>query len=154
VRALRAQRRWRSSQPPDRVWGTVLDFSAYPTWWPFLTAFDPPPLEEGATTQAVVRAPAGYRLRLDLELTEVDAPRRVVIAVAGDVVGASTVTVAPAAGGSEVGLTWALAPQRRLLRALGLVAAPILVKGHDRILDDGFRRCLDATGLDLTPVRR
>jgi hypothetical protein len=153
VRALTAERRWRSVLPADRVWATVLDFASYPDWWPFLVSFDPPALATGATAQAVVRAPAGYRLRLDLELTEVDAPRRVVIAVAGDVTGESTVTVDAAGEGSEVGLAWSLAPQRPLLRALGVLAGPILVSGHDRILDEGFRRCLEATGLDLTPVR-
>ncbi len=154
MRALTAERRWRSSQPHEHVWATVLDFSAYPSWWPFLISFEPPPLARGATTRAVVRAPAGYRLRLDLELTEVEAPRRVVIAVGGDVIGESTVTVASVDSGSEVGLHWSLAPRRRLLRALGVVAGPVLVQGHDRILDDGFRRCLEATGLDLTPIPR
>ena len=129
----------------------MLDFDAYRGWWPWLTEFDPPPLETGAATRAVVRAPAGYRLRLDLTLAEVAAPERAVIEVAGDVTGRSTVTVAPTDGGSRVTLAWSLAPERRLLRALGVVARPVLVRGHDRILDDGFVRCLEATGLDLAP---
>lgn len=154
MRPLTAERRWHSTRPQEEVFATVLDFPRYRDWWPFLTAFDPPPLAEGATTRAVVRAPAGYRLRLDLELAEVAAPKRVVIAVAGDVTGASTVTVDRAGDGSEVGLAWSLAPTRLLLRALGVLAAPVLVSGHDRILDDGFRRCLEATGLDLSPIPR
>jgi hypothetical protein len=99
----------------------------------------------------VVRAPAGYLLRLDLTLAEVDAPHRVDIVVAGDVEGRSTVTVRPREDGSDVALAWTLAPRRGLLRVLGVVARPVLVRGHDRILDDGLRRCLDATGLDLEP---
>jgi hypothetical protein len=144
----------------------VLDFDAYRSWWPWLVEFDPPPLTTGAATRAVVRAPARYRLRLDLTLTEVVAPERVVIAVAGDVVGQATVTVTsagpsgpgrrPRSGdtgtGSEVTLRWSLEPSRRLLRALDVVARPVLVRGHDRILDDGFRRCLAATGLDLVSL--
>ncbi len=101
----------------------------------------------------MVRAPAGYRLRLDLTLREVVAPERAVIEVTGDVVGRSTVEVRADTTGSHVTLDWSLAPERRLLRALGVLARPVLVRGHDRILDDGFRRCLDATGLDLVPVR-
>ena len=97
----------------------------------------------------MVRAPAGYLLRLDLTLAEVDAPHQVDIVVAGDVEGRSTVTVRPGEDGSEVALAWALAPRRPLLRLLGVVARPVLVRGHDRILDDGLRRCLD--GLDLEP---
>ena len=99
----------------------------------------------------MVRAPAGYLLRLDLTLAEVDAPHRVDIVVAGDVEGRSTVTVRPREDGSDVALAWTLAPRRSLLRVLGVVARPVLVRGHDRILDDGLRRCLDATGLDLEP---
>ena len=118
-----------------------------------MTEFDAPPLRTGASTGAVVRAPAGYRLRLALTLREVVAPERAVIDVVGDVVGRSTVEVRDEGSGSEVTLGWSLAPERMLLRALGAVARPVLVRGHDRILDDGFRRCLEATGLDLVPVR-
>ena len=100
----------------------------------------------------MVRAPAGYRLRLILTLDEVVAPERTVISVTGDVVGHATVEVRDDGTGSRVTLGWSLAPQRLLLRALDVVARPVLVRGHDRILDDGFRRCLDATGLDLVPV--
>jgi hypothetical protein len=134
------------------VWATALDFGSYRTWWPFLVEFDPPPLETGATAQAVVRAPAGYRLRLQLHLTEVVAPERAVIDVTGDIVGRSTVTVAPHPDGSTAGLSWSLAPDRRLLQMLGFFARPILVHGHDWILDEGLRRTLVATGLDLRPV--
>ena len=55
--------------------------------------------------------------------------------------------------GSEVTLAWSLAPDRQLLRLLGLLARPILVHGHDWILDDGLRRTIEATKLDLRPVR-
>jgi hypothetical protein len=111
-------------------------------------------LATGETARAVVRAPAGYRLTLDLALAEVDAPRHVAIDVTGDIVGRSTVDVAPADEGAEVCLAWSLAPDRHLLRLLGFFARPILVHGHDWILDDGLRRCLTATGLDLQPVHR
>ncbi|MET0827148.1 MAG: SRPBCC family protein [Acidimicrobiales bacterium] len=150
-RALRAERTWRSTHAAPEVWDTVLDFAAYRSWWPWLIEFTPPRLASGAGTRAVVRAPAGYLLRLDLTLAEVDAPHRVDIVVAGDVEGRSTVTVRPREDGSDVALAWTLAPRRSLLRVLGVVARPVLVRGHDRILDDGLRRCLDATGLDLEP---
>lgn len=100
----------------------------------------------------MVRAPAGYRLTLDLALVEVQTPHRLAIDVVGDIVGRSTVDVAAAGDGSEVTLAWSLAPDRRLLRLLGFFARPILVHGHDWILRDGLRRCLDATGLDLEPI--
>ena len=135
------------------VWKTALDFGSYRDWWPWLVSFDAPALVAGETARAVVRAPAGYRLTLDLGLAEVDAPRHVAIDVTGDIVGHSTVDVAPAGDGAEVRLAWSLAPDRSLLRLLGLLARPILVHGHDWILDDGLRRCLTATGLDLQPVR-
>jgi hypothetical protein len=152
MKPLHAERAWRSTQSADHVWATALDFGSYRSWWPFLVEFDPPPLETGAAAQALVRAPAGYRLRLDLALVDVDAPRTAVIDVTGDILGRCTVSVAPEGEGSTVGLAWSLAPDRRLLRVLGVLARPILVHGHDWILDEGLRRCLDATGLDLRPV--
>jgi hypothetical protein len=136
------------------VWATALDFAAYRTWWPWLTEFEPPPLRTGASTRAVVRAPAGYRLAMRLLLTEVEPSQRTVIAVTGDVEGESTVTVRPLEDGTEVTLAWSLAPRRPLLRFLNVVARPVLVRGHDHILDDGLRRCLLATGLDLVECPR
>ena len=115
--------------------------------------FDPPTLAAGESTRAVVRAPAGYRLGMDLALAEVDAPHHVRIEVSGDIVGHASVGVASVDEGSEVTLAWSLAPDRRLLRLLGVLARPILVHGHDWILDDGLRRTLEATKLDLRPVR-
>jgi hypothetical protein len=106
----------------------------------------------GETARAVVRAPAGYRLTLDLALARVEAPRHLAIDVRGDIVGHATVDVAPAGEVTDVRLAWSLAPDRRLLRLLGVLARPILVHGHDWILDDGLRRCLAATGLDLEPA--
>jgi hypothetical protein len=136
------------------VWKTALDFGSYREWWPWLETFDAPVLATGETARAVVRAPAGYRLTMDLALARVDAPRHVTIDVTGDIVGRSTVDVAPDGSGAEVCLAWSLAPDRRLLRLLGFFGRPILVHGHDWILDDGLRRCLTATGLDLQPVSR
>lgn len=100
----------------------------------------------------MVRAPAGYRLRIDLLVVEVDAPRSITFTVTGDIAGRSQVRVDPEGEGSRVALTWSLRPDRPLLRALSLVARPVLVRGHDRILDDGLARCCAATGLDLTEV--
>jgi hypothetical protein len=153
MRPLHAERAWRSTQTVEQVWSTALDFDSYRSWWPFLVEFDPPRLQTGATARALVRAPAGYRLRLHLSLVDVDAPRIAVIDVAGDILGRCTVSFAPDGEGSTVGLAWSLAPDRHLLRILGVLARPILVQGHDWILDEGLRRCLDATGLDLRPLR-
>jgi hypothetical protein len=152
ARPLDAERVWRSGEAPAVVWATALDFPSYRTWWPWLVEFDPPPLAAGESARAVVRAPAGYRLAMDLALTEVDAPHHVRIDVSGDIVGHAVVDVAANDHGSDVILAWSLAPDRRLLRLLGILARPILVHGHDWILDDGLRRTLDATGLDLRPV--
>lgn len=149
ARALSAERTWQSALPPPQVWAAVLDFPAYPTWWPWLEEFDPPPLATGAVTHAVVRAPARYRLRLRLALGEVDPPRRARIDVDGHLGGQATVSLRPEGDGTELCLRWSLRPQRPLLRALAVVAHPVLVNGHDWILDDGLHRFTAATGLDL-----
>ena len=62
--------------------------------------------------------------------------------------------MAPVGDESEVPWPGRSPPSRPLLRVLGFLARPILVHGHDWILDDGLRRCLDATGLDLAGTDR
>ena len=87
-----------------------------------------------------------------LSLAHVEAPKVAVIDVSGDILGQATVAVDADGDGSTVRLAWSLAPDRQLLRVLGVLARPILVHGHNWILDEGLRRCLDATGLDLAPA--
>ena len=74
--------------------------------------------------------------------------------VAGDVEGRADVRLRPDGAGTRLTLAWQLHGRRRLLRALNLVARPVLVHGHHRVVDDGRRRFASATGLDLQPLRR
>jgi hypothetical protein len=57
--------------------------------------------------------------------------------VAGDVAGSAAVTLRDVAGGCEVRLTSALAPDRGVLHLVAALAPPLARFGHDWVLANG-----------------
>ncbi len=110
------------------------------TWWPWLRHFDGRGLAVGSTWAAVVQPPLPYRLRFEIHLDEVEASRRVVAHVTGDIVGTAHLQIAPIATGSELHLVSELAPASAILRSVARIAAPAARAGHEWVLGTGLRQ--------------
>jgi uncharacterized protein YndB with AHSA1/START domain len=136
-------RSWEFELPPDQLWALLSDTSAFPTWWPWLRAFDPIPLEAGASTRCVIGPPLPYVLTVDIAIAEVVTERLVRVDVAGDVQGPARLEVEPRDNGSVARLAWDVEVRRPMLRAAARVARPVLLWGHDWVVRNGveqFRR--------------
>jgi hypothetical protein len=105
-----------------------------------------------------VRPPLPYRLSVRLTLDEVDPGRLVATTVSGDLAGPARLELAPSplpggGEGTEARLVWSLVLRRPALVAIGRVARPAMVWGHDRVVELGVRqfqrRALDGIGRDL-----
>ena len=74
---LVSERSWCFGAPPDVVWAALAATGDYPTWWPWLTAFDADGLVAGGRWRCTVRPPLPYSVRfaLDLERGRAAAPR-------------------------------------------------------------------------------
>jgi hypothetical protein len=140
---LRSDRRHQFGVTPDDLWTAMVRVDAYQEWWPWLRHFEAGALESGATWSAVVQPPLPYRLRFDLHLGEVEAPRLVTADVTGDITGSARLEISSTPTGSELHLISALAPTNTLLRAVTQVAGPIAHFGHEWVLDTGLRQFRD-----------
>jgi hypothetical protein len=145
---FRAEGRWRAGRSADEVWQAVLGMARRGPAWPRLEELSPP-LASAERTRVVIRAPAGYRLRLALRARTDEGRRCLGAEVSGDAAGWAELRVEPAPSGSIVRFRSDLEPRRLLLRALEVLARPLLVDGHDRILLDAAHRFAADTGVEL-----
>ena len=140
---IRSDRRHPLPAAPEVVWASLVRLDAYRSWWPWLRHLDADALEPGATWAAVVQPPSPYRLRFDLHLGTVEAPRLVTAEVTGDITGSARLEISATAAGSELHLVSVLAPANAVLRAVALVARPVARFGHEWVLDTGLRQFRD-----------
>jgi uncharacterized protein YndB with AHSA1/START domain len=137
---LACDRRWCFDAPPSALWGAMAATADYPTWWPWLIAFDAAGLVAGARWHCAVRPPLRYTVRFAIDLQQVEPPRLVTAAVTGDITGRARIEIEAYEDRSEVRLVSALAPARRSIAWLTAVAGPIARRSHDWVLDTGARQ--------------
>jgi uncharacterized protein YndB with AHSA1/START domain len=151
VRPLETRHAWRGDRPAEEVWAAIVDAGSYRTWWPWLKSIEPASWREAQVTRATVRAPAGYRLRLEIVPATVEPPRRLEAEISGDARGTGIITIDALDIGCRLAIDWSLRPAGGLLTALTTVARPIMVRGHDWIIADGVARFGVGAGIVLTP---
>jgi uncharacterized protein YndB with AHSA1/START domain len=142
VGAIELAGTWRSTAPPDDVWGVVVDLSTWPSWWP---AIDDVELEAGRpqapeAARLTFGTPAPLRpLRVRLEVRELVAPQRLVVAaVDSPIVGDGELEVASDDGGSETRFDLVLHVRSRLFRPVErLLANAARGSGRDRLRQAG-----------------
>jgi hypothetical protein len=137
---IRSDQRHHFHASPSELWAAMVRVDRFQTWWPWLRRFDAAGIERGDVWTATVQPPLPYRVRLELLLTEVDAPRVVAVDVTGDVEGSARLEVSPRGAGSELHFTSELAPTSSILRAVAQVAGPLARYGHEWVLETGLQQ--------------
>lgn len=140
---INSDRRHSFSVAPDELWDAMVRVDAYRMWWPWLRSFDAVALAPGEVWTAVVQPPLPYRVRFDIRLDEVEAPRVASAEVSGDIEGTARLEIAPTSGGSELHFMSELAPTNALLRTVAQLAQPLARFGHEWVLDTGLRQFRD-----------
>jgi uncharacterized protein YndB with AHSA1/START domain len=121
--------------PPGRVWEVCDDVAAYPSFWPWLRAFDGRRLAAGERWAGVVHVAGPFRLPLVVVIAEVVDGRRVRAEVHGAIRGRATVELAPDDAGTLLRLTARLSPRPRSPLALATrLARPLAQASHDRVI--------------------
>ncbi|WP_106813829.1 SRPBCC family protein [Microbacterium timonense] len=148
--------RWRIPQPPEQVWAELERTLTGPSaatipWWPELSIPMPPRrLAPGERMVLAVRSPLGYRLRVRLELTSVDAGRALAAASEGDLRGTGEVVIGgpapedrtgdPAgAGWCLVAFRWDVQTRRPWMNATAWLLRPLFERAHARVMRRGER---------------
>jgi hypothetical protein len=134
---VRSDRRWSFPVAGEVLWDEISRVDLYRTWWPWLAGFDGEALEVGETWTCLVQPPLPYALRFTVALDEVIPKRRVAATIAGDITGDASLEVTDTTSGCNARLVSSLAPGNRLLRAVAIVARPMVRYGHDWVLDNG-----------------
>jgi hypothetical protein len=138
----------------DTLWNAVTDTDRYQQWWPWLVGFDLDALATGERAWCEIQAPLPYRLRFEVDLQDVTAPRTIQGHVVGDIEGPAAFTVSRDGAGSRAHLAWELRVTRRLLAGLATIARPALLWGHDHIVEVGLRQFVTRALDDGAPTRK
>ncbi len=138
---IRSDRRITFPSHPAEVWEAMTRTGAYTTWWPWLRRLDAVGLRAGDVWDCHVQPPLPYSLRFTITLDEVVDGRSVRATVAGEIVGTASVELLPAGpAATVVHFESDLAPAAGALRAFALLARPLVVWGHDWVIDQGVRQ--------------
>ncbi len=137
----RRQRRFAADR--SQVWDTLARLDDYPRWWPWLREFRAESLSSGDVWRCAVRPPAGYVVRFEIVLDEVERPERIAATIRGDIAGEATVTLDATGSGCDLVLASRLLAARSGLRILSRVAPAVARRGHEWVLDTGLRQFAD-----------
>jgi hypothetical protein len=137
---VRSDRRYQLGVTPEELWPVLTRVEDYRRWWPWLRRCDGGGFEEGARWRCVVQPPLPYTIQFELTLTEVEPTRWTTASIDGDIVGTASIDLRAVEGGTEVRLVSHLAPSNPFLRGIARVARPVVQRGHDWVLDTGWRQ--------------
>ncbi|MGK3953013.1 hypothetical protein ACLKM7_11945 [Microbacterium sp. I2] len=143
--------RWVLPGPPELVWRelerTLLPGGPRRAWWPGLTVTMPPRrLRVGERMVVTVHAPLGYRLRVLLEVTEIDPGRTLAATSTGDLRGVGRLSVAAAgagatASGGGVGTVvvfeWDVQTRRPWMNIAAWLLRPVFEGAHAHVMRRG-----------------
>jgi hypothetical protein len=137
--------RWSVEVSAARCWEEIERMlrpdAAAATWWPAVELVTPPSrVARGEYLVLAVRSPLGYRLRVRLELVDVEPGRAIAAASTGDLRGSGRVEVAPAGPESAtVTFRWEVATERRWMNATAWALRPAFERAHAHVMRAGER---------------
>lgn len=138
---------------PVRVWDVLSDVAGWARWWPELerveiVAGPPGAAEVGSAHRHTIRAPLGYRLAYEIEITALDRMRSVDAAVRGDLAGRGRAAVGAASDEeATIWFAWLVETTKPWMRRLSPVARPVFTWAHHRLMTgfgEGFAAASDA----------
>ncbi len=132
---------------PPELWDVIGEVDQFEGWWPWLEEFrlEGDSLKEGAVLHGVIAPPLPYRMRIQIELTRCEPPRRIEALIHGDLEGEASLDLRARGTGSGVEVAWTVEMIQRPMRLADRMAHPFLQWGHDRVVEitvAGFRRRL------------
>ena len=143
----------------DRIWAALVDVATWPSWWSWLKRIDllreaTAPDGVGAVYRNTIRAPAGYGLVYDTELTAIDRQRRIDVDSRGDLLGKGRFFFRSNPDGTvNVAVAWLVATPKRWMTILAPLARPAFSWNHDHLMTAFGRGLARTTGAELLSVR-
>lgn len=151
ARPFRFDRSWTFEVEPGDLWAVISRTEDFPRWWSWLDSFEADGFERGSRASFDVKAPLGYTLHFDLTLEHVAPAAELEASVDGDLAGSARLELQPVGHHTRARLSWTLEPRSRSIAMAAIVARPLLVWSHDRIVELGVRQFEERA---LDPRRR
>jgi uncharacterized protein YndB with AHSA1/START domain len=138
------QTEWRVAADPDAVFAALVDFEAYPTWWPEVTSTRW--LDDGLGEMRC-RAKLSYELVFRVRRVTEDASERVLRAeLEGDLIGTSAWQVRADGDASVAVFDQAVDVRKRLMRVAATLGRSALRRNLEAMMrggEQGLRRLLE-----------
>ncbi|MDM7831575.1 SRPBCC family protein [Cellulomonas edaphi] len=142
-RRYRLSSTWLLAAPVGTCWDVLADPTmSWPRWWPGVRARDVVATTGlvGSRAHVEFASRARYRLRLELEVAQADAPHRVVLATTGDLVGTADVVLGEEPGRlTRVVVDWDVSTTVPWMNLAGPVLARPFAASHAAVMRDGER---------------
>jgi len=121
----------------EDFWRAIEDFDRYQVRWPWLREFrtDASGLVDGNVLRGTIVPPIPYRLHLQVRLHSCERLSVTKADLGGDLGGDATMYFDELEGGTRVRVQWTLLMATAPMRMAALVARPLLLWGHDRIVE-------------------
>jgi uncharacterized membrane protein len=148
---FRFDRSWTFGVDPSDLWAVISRPEDFPRWWSWLDSFEADGLEPGSRASFNVKAPLGYSLHFDLIIERVAPGAEIEASVDGDLAGSARLELQPVGRDTRAHLCWTLEPRSRSIVVAAIIARPLLVWSHERIVDLGVRQFEERA---LNPRRR
>jgi len=143
----------------ELIWAALNDVATWPSWWSWLKRIerlrDADPLTNvGAIFRNTVRAPAGYGLTYDTEITAIDHLRRIDLDSRGELEGRGRFVMRPQADGTtDLGFHWLVGTPKAWMTLLAPIARPAFSWNHDHMMTAFGTGLARAAGADLRSAR-
>lgn len=148
----------RLSTNPERVWKALTGSDSSPSWWRWLREVEV--MDEGdergvgARFRHQVGTPLLYGVSYVGEVTRVVEPSVAEFEASGDFVGTGQFRLRPTEDGdTDLAFTWLVATPKRWMSLLGLVARPVFVWNHHRLMSDFAEDLAATTDAEVLQVR-
>jgi hypothetical protein len=143
----------------ERVWDQLNDVESWPSWWSWLKRIEVlkepvSPDAPGAIYRNTVRAPAGYGLTYDTEITSIDRLRRIDLDSRGDLLGRGRFLLGERPDGTiDLSFAWLVGTPKPWMTFLAPIARPAFSWNHDQMMTAFGKGLSKATGAKLRSNR-
>jgi hypothetical protein len=139
---LHLDRRYVFGADVEEVWHNMGRVEEFPDWWRWLRDFDVQGsgLESGGVLSGLVVPPIPYRFRVSIHMWDVQPNQSIRASLSGDLTGPAAVDLRPVEAGCELTIRWDVEMRKPSMRSAARFCRPLLVWGHDQVIDITLRR--------------
>ncbi len=139
---LHLDRRYVFRADVEEVWHNMGRVEEFPDWWRWLRDFDVrgSGLETGGVLSGLVVPPIPYRFRVSIHMDDVQPNRSIRARLSGDLTGPAAVDLRQTPVGCELTIKWDVEMQKPSMRSAARFCRPLLVWGHDQVIEITLRR--------------